>query len=166
MKRSLILLLALGACVSAPNRVIVPPPAPRTVPPPPPRPSAPVAWEDRARTPGTWSYLRDGPRSVATYADGASAILTITCSDRNIIFHRPGAEALALAITTTTLSKRLLGASDTVTNGAIGTLPATDPLLDAIIYSRGKFMVGTTGLPDLILPPWPEIARVVEDCRS
>ena len=165
MKRSLIVLLMLGACLSAPKRVVVPPPAPQLAPAP-VQPSPPVAWEDRARTPGTWSYLRAGNRSVASFADGARVLLTVTCDNRNLTFHRPGPEALVMTITTTTLSERLLGSPDSLTNGAMGTVSASSPLLDAIIYSRGKFMVGATGQPDLILPPWPEIARVVEDCRN
>jgi hypothetical protein len=44
-------------------------------------------------------------------------------------------------------------------------LPATDPLLDQIAFTRGRFMLAA-GTLELILPAWPEIARVVEDCRS
>jgi hypothetical protein len=44
-------------------------------------------------------------------------------------------------------------------------LAATDPLLDAIAFSRGRFAVEAPGLPTLILPTWPEPARVVEECR-
>lgn len=93
-------------------------------------------------------------------------IFTITCDGGNVSLYRPGPEALTMTITTTTLAKRLLGSPDSVTHGALGTVRANDPLLDAIVYSRGKFMVSATSLPDLILPPWPEIARVVEDCRG
>jgi hypothetical protein len=41
-----------------------------------------------------------------------------------------------------------------------------DPLLDAIVSSRGRvgFTVGTQ--PSLVVPPWAELARVVEDCRA
>jgi len=46
------------------------------------------------------------------------------------------------------------------------TLAASDPLLDEIVFSRGRFMVHVDGLPDLILPSWPEPAHVIEDCRG
>lgn len=45
------------------------------------------------------------------------------------------------------------------------TLAARDSLLDAIAFSRGRFAVETAGLPTLYLPSWPEISRVIEDCR-
>ncbi|CAM3029445.1 hypothetical protein SPAN111604_00035 [Sphingomonas antarctica] len=126
----------------------------------------PVAWEDRTRTAGNWTYRRDGAGSVAEFKNAEQSIFTITCGAGRVTLHRPGPEALVMTVTTTTSSKRFLGSPDSLTHGAVGTLPANDPLLDAIIYSRGKFMVSATGLTDLILPPWPEIARVVEDCRN
>ena len=44
-------------------------------------------------------------------------------------------------------------------------LAATDPWLDAMAFSRGRFTVGVAGLDLLVIPAWPELARVVEDCR-
>ena len=40
-----------------------------------------------------------------------------------------------------------------------------DPVLDAMAYSRGRFVIEVAGLPTLYLPAWPEVARVIEDCR-
>jgi hypothetical protein len=45
------------------------------------------------------------------------------------------------------------------------TISARDPLLDAMAFSRGRFVVETAGLPTLYVPSWPEVGRVVEDCR-
>ena len=45
-------------------------------------------------------------------------------------------------------------------------LPPADPLLDQIAFSRGRFLVQAEGGPSLILPAWPEPARVIEDCRG
>jgi hypothetical protein len=45
------------------------------------------------------------------------------------------------------------------------TLPARDPLLDAIAFSRGRFAVAVPGEPTLYVPSWTEISRVIEDCR-
>ena len=42
---------------------------------------------------------------------------------------------------------------------------AYDPLLDAIAFSRGRFTVESESGAMLVLPAWPEPARVVEDCR-
>jgi hypothetical protein len=33
-------------------------------------------------------------------------------------------------------------------------------------HSRGRFAVSTPGTNDLIIPPWSEFVRVVEDCRD
>lgn len=44
-------------------------------------------------------------------------------------------------------------------------VPVTEPHLDAMAFSRGKFLVAVKGAADLIIPTWPEFARVVEDCR-
>jgi hypothetical protein len=43
---------------------------------------------------------------------------------------------------------------------------ANDRLLDAMVFSRGRFTVEVPGTPMLVIPAWPEPARVVEDCRS
>lgn len=45
-------------------------------------------------------------------------------------------------------------------------LPASDGFLDRIVFSRGRFTVEVPGTPMLVLPTWPEPARVIEDCRS
>lgn len=155
MKRSLLLLLALGACVAPPKPVAPPvvavPPAP--VLPPPPI----VAWEDRARTPGDWTLTGDAAQFGVR---GGAVTLSLRCVRPEIRISYPAALSSTIVIRTTTLARSL-----PLTNGQ-ARLPASDALLDAIIYSRGRFMVSAAGRPDLIIPPWPEIARVVEDCRN
>ena len=42
---------------------------------------------------------------------------------------------------------------------------ARDSLLDALAFSRGRFGLIVDGV-ELTLPAWPEIARVLEDCRA
>jgi hypothetical protein len=44
-------------------------------------------------------------------------------------------------------------------------LNAQDPLLDAVAFSRGRFMIETPGQLALYLPSWPELSRAIEDCR-
>ena len=41
---------------------------------------------------------------------------------------------------------------------------ARDPLLDAIAFSRGRFVLQGGGA-ELVLPAWPELSRAIEDCR-
>lgn len=49
--------------------------------------------------------------------------------------------------------------------GVSASLAPRDPILDAIAYSRGRFMLELPGNPPLYLPSWPELTRVIEDCR-
>ena len=44
-------------------------------------------------------------------------------------------------------------------------VPARDPLLDAMAFSRGRFAVEVSGGPTLVVPAYPEVTRVIEDCR-
>jgi hypothetical protein len=45
-------------------------------------------------------------------------------------------------------------------------LSATDPQLDAMVHSRGAFLISLPDRAELIVPAWAEFARVVEDCRG
>ena len=49
--------------------------------------------------------------------------------------------------------------------GSIVPIAAADKLLDAIAFSRGRFALEAAGQETLYLPSWPEISRVIEDCR-
>ena len=98
--------------------------------------------------------------SEAVFADGRGPQLTIRCSlgSRLVSLVRTG------AINGAPLLVRTSNAERSVPWAA--TLPATDPLLDAIAFSRGRFAVEVAGAPRLIVPAWPETARAVEDCRK
>lgn len=52
-----------------------------------------------------------------------------------------------------------------VSGGVAVTLPARDPLLDAMAFSRGRFAVEAAGTAALYIPSWTEVSRVIEDCR-
>lgn len=171
-------LLALGSCVG-PMEVVPPParpvpvptpaptPAPRAEPAPPPRPAA--DWRDWPLTPGSWSYRQDARGSLALFGRaGGDADLTMRC-DRTrarVYLSRRGDGAGPLTIRTSS-TLRSLNARPT------GGMPAyvavelavRDSLLDAIGYSRGRFVVEGAGLPALAIPTGPEMLRVVEDCR-
>jgi len=45
------------------------------------------------------------------------------------------------------------------------TLTPRDPLLDAMAFSKGRFAVEAPGAAPLYVPSWPEVTRVIEDCR-
>lgn len=76
----------------------------------------------------------------------------------------PGAAApLALTIATGTGSRVLTARP--VSGGVEVAVPARDPVLDAMAFSRGRFAVLAGGLAPLYVPSWTEVSRVIEDCR-
>jgi hypothetical protein len=75
----------------------------------------------------------------------------------------PAAQPGRITIRTST-TEVFRDASPAPEGGAQIAFPARDTLLDAMAFSRGRFVL-QAGTTDLVLPPWPEIARVIEDCR-
>jgi len=150
-----------------PTPTPVPTPTPRPAPPPPPSRPATQGWQDVPITPGNWSWGMEGGQSVARFAGGA---LVLRC-DRTagtITLQRAGAAAGSEPLTVTTTSGvRTLAA--TPQPGPVPalavTLPARDPAIDAMAFSRGRFVVEAPGLEPLYVPSWPEVSRVSEDCR-
>ncbi|UIJ45116.1 hypothetical protein LZK98_19050 [Sphingomonas cannabina] len=156
-----LMLGTLAGCIPS----TTPPPAP-----PPPRP-APVAtpapppppvssdWRDWPLTPGDWRYAG----GVATFGPAGAPVFTIACgSDRRVTLTRAVPDGATMAIRTTSRSQTLA----TANGGGSAVLPARDPLLDAIGFSRGRFIVQGVAAQPLVIPAWPEILRVIEDCRS
>nr|WP_217352778.1 hypothetical protein [Sphingomonas sp. ID1715] len=149
-------MLALGACVR-PSEAPPPPAAPTPAPTPAPSPlPPPVDWQDRAYSPGDWSYAAREARF------GALALIRCELAGRRVAIELPGAAAGPLIVRTSYGDTSRTGVAGS--NGYRVELPASDPLLDQIAYSRGRFMLSAGGR-ELILPAWPEVARVVEDCR-
>jgi len=70
---------------------------------------------------------------------------------------------VSMRVLTETTSRVLDAAPDGGSVAAV--LPARDPLLDAMAFSKGRFAVEVAGLPTLYLPSWIEVSRVIEDCR-
>ena len=157
------MLAALASCASRPEAP-PPPPPPRPAPvilaPRPPSPPPPaLAWEDMALTPGSWRYSAGASGPVAVYGSAAGASFSVRCSQtRQILVTREGVGSSGLMTIRTTSTARSFEAND-------ASLAPSDPILDAIAFSRGRFSVDSPGLPLLIIPAWPEPARVIEDCR-
>jgi hypothetical protein len=150
-------LTTLAGCAATPPAREVRP-APVVAPPPRPTPAPPPLasdWNDWPFTPGDWRY---GAAS-ANFIVGGQAPLRMTCDrgTRNVVI--TGVAAGPVTIRTTTMTR-------TMTAGAAISLSAADPLLDAIAFSRGRFVVEQPGAPPLVLPPHAEIGRVIEDCRG
>ena len=165
-------LAALTAACVAPQRpipVVVPvpvPPPPRPAPPPPP-----ADWRDSAQSPGTWTWALTGGRSAAQYgAPGLAPLFALVCDKplRRVLLERSGTATSALPMTlrTTTSVRALISDPAISAPGMIAAaLPVYDPALDAVAFSRGRFTIEAAGMAALYLPSWPEVSRVIEDCR-
>jgi hypothetical protein len=168
------LVLAAAASVafvaSCSERRVEPPPAPAPTPrplPAPPRPQPNVDWRDAPITPGDWRWSIEGGQSVARFAGGA-LVLRCDPGSRAISLQRAGTAPGPVPVTVlTTNGNRPLSATPLAGPPPVLSvnIAARDTLLDAIAFSRGRFAVEMTGLPTLYVPSWPEISRVVEDCR-
>ncbi len=163
-------ILSVSGCVSPP-KAPRPAPGPIAMPRPAPTPVRPVPqgadWRDWAVTPGDWAYRVEARGSIATFgASGSAALLTLRC-DRaagTVTLSRSGAAATPLTLRTSSLVRTV----PVQPNGgsAIAALTARDPLLDALAFSRGRFIVEQQGAPTLVVPAWAEVGRVIEDCRG
>lgn len=155
--------VALASC--APRRPPTPEPAPpqaqpQPLPPVQTAPATPApGWEDAALAPGAWSYSPQGP--AAAYGSAAQPLFTVRCelASRRVVLARPG-NGGSLIVRTSHGDRSLPGGPD----GA--SLSAADPFLDAIVFSRGRFAVEAQGQTRLVIPAWPEPARVVDECRG
>ena len=132
-----------------------------------PAPPAPVAadWRDAPITPGLWHWRRIGGDSEAWFGE-ANPVVTFTCErmPHALAMRLAGAaRGVRLTIATATMTRDL--AAQPRAGGLIATLDPRDPLLDAVALSRGRFALGPAGGTPLILPAWPEVARVIDDCR-
>lgn len=169
--------IGLAACVAPAPEPPAPAPTPTPTPVATPTPvgpaivRAPVDWLDQPITAGDWTYRSDGGVTRALFGDAASGTrFTIACeaAARQVKFWRAAGDANAPILTfTTTEGARSLSA--TRVEGAqpqiVASVQPYDPLLDQIVFTRGRFAVQAEGTDTLYLPSWGEIARVVEDCR-
>jgi len=162
--------LIVAGCASKPAP---PRPAPKPVVMPQPAPTSPIAqgadWRDWAVTRGDWVYRVDARGSVAVFgAGGGDALLTLRC-DRMagmVSVSRAGAVAAPLTLRTSSLARTVTVQSTGATPAYVAAqLTPRDPLLDAMAFSRGRFIVEQPGATTLVVPAWAEVGRVIEDCR-
>lgn len=145
-----------GKPAPAPAPVVRQAPAPAPVPAP-PGPAA-QSEPDLPLTPGDWTYAGEAGGSAAMFGVAGAPAFTLRCDPaqgRIALFVTGASQPLRLS---TSFGQRILPAGTM--------LAAADPLLDEIVFSRGRFTVEADGRAALILPTWPEPARVVEDCRG
>jgi hypothetical protein len=165
----------LVSCAAPPKPVPQPRPPeisqPRPVPTPAPLPLPPADWRDAPQTRGTWTWAMSGDRSTASFGlPGQTPLAMLSCdpANRQVLLARAGAAPTAVPLAVATTSQRRPLLSDPARSPAgflVVVLPARDALLDAIAFSRGRFALEAAGLETLYLPSYPEISRVVQDCR-
>jgi hypothetical protein len=118
---------------------------------------------------GSWSYapVADGSEAVFANSSGVPQLwVHCTRATRRVTISRPAsATAPVLNIWTSSLTRSAASSFNPATGRLTIELANYDPLLDALVSSRGRigFTIGTQ--PPLAVPPWPEPARVIEDCR-
>ena len=118
---------------------------------------------------GNWTYAPTTDGSEAVFANSASnSQLWVHCmrATRRVTIARPASAAAPfINVWTSSLSRSVASSYDPATGRLTIDLANFDPLLDAIASSRGRvaFTVGTQ--PALVVPPWAQVARVIEDCR-
>ena len=118
---------------------------------------------DAPQTPGDWRYRSTGGATRASFGEGAGApSFEMVCQGGQVLLLRQGSGGAMRILTETT--ERTLPASPREGSTA-AQLNARDPLLDAMAFSKGRFAVEVAGLPTLFVPAWPEVTRVIEDCR-
>ncbi|WP_425230535.1 hypothetical protein [Sphingomonas sp.] len=174
MRVAALFLLALCAisCAPKPQAALVrpspPPAAPHAIAPP----LLPADWREWPQTPGTWRYTADARGSVAMFGRvGSDAVAVLRCDRRGgrLFLSVAGSEPATLTVRTSSVTRTLpVGATDGMPPYLAATLTPADPLLDAMAFSRGRFVLSLAearGGP-LVLPAWAEVGRVVEDCRA
>ena len=131
-----------------------------------PPPPAPLAsdWNDWPFTPGDWQYRSQPGGTTARFAAG---VLSFRCDRSSRQVTLGGLADAPATIRTTSMTRSITPATpDRIAMGSIAIFAANDPLLDAIAFSRGRFVIEQAGQPPLVLPPQAEIGRVIEDCRG
>ena len=117
---------------------------------------------DAPLTPGDWTYaggLARFAEHLVLRCDRAAGVVEIG---------RAGtAPAPAQMIVRSEFMERGIAAQPAESDPAwiFARVPARDPLLDAMAFSKGRFAVEVPGSPTLYAPSYPEVTRVIEDCR-
>ena len=118
---------------------------------------------------GGWTYATVAGGSEARFADASgNPQLWMHCTRatrRVTIAKAASAAAPVINVWTSSLTRSVPASFNPATARLTIELAPFDPLLDAIATSRGRvgYSIGTQ--PTLVVPPWAEASRVIEDCR-
>ena len=121
-------------------------------------------------SPGAWTYRSVPGGSEASFVDGAGITrMVAACGKvtRLVTLSRiSAAPAATLSFWTSSATRDLPARFDANSKRVIAQVGASDALLDALVFSRGRFAVSMPGSPALVVPAGTEVAHVVEDCRG
>ncbi|MBX9813685.1 MAG: hypothetical protein K2X76_03200, partial [Sphingomonas sp.] len=90
--------------------------------------------------------------------------LRLVCAGARLALTRADGRAGQVTLRTTSMARTL--AAEPSGEGARIVLPARDLAVDAMGFSRGRFVLEQAGLAPLVVPVAPEVLRVAEDCRG
>lgn len=131
-----------------------------------------TAVPDHSNSPvaqGSWTHAATAGGLEASFRNtAAQPQLFLTCNRaaRQVVIARPASAAAPfLQVWTSSASRNLPASFNPATGRLSATLPAQDPLLDAMALSRGRIAVGVAGQAAIVAPAWGEVTRVVEECR-
>ena len=168
----------LTSC-AAPRVVPQPPAAPpvKTTNTPPPRMISKPAtvqptghWTDWPIEAGVWSYAKDDRGSIARFgAVGKDAVVMLRCDKARarLYLSRAANAGGSMTVRTSSTSKAVAMQPTGAPSPYVASeLIVSDPLLDAMAFSRGRIALELPGAQNIAIPIWSEIGRVTEDCRS
>ena len=165
-------LLALGACVprsAPPASMPAPLPRPAPLPPPPEEEPPPYDWMQVGLSAGDWHFGVEAGRPRATFSAPERLRLILVCErsgSLSIGFRGMQGQPPPVLLIETTFGERRLATTSSRTGEMSATVSAGDQLLDQMAFSRGRILIAADGGPALVVPAWPEIGRVIEDCRG
>ncbi len=167
--------LSAACCVASKPAPVSSPrvarPAPKPTPAPVPQPVATLSgWADAPQTSGDWRFARPSAGSAAHFGEIAGQpLFSIVCAPRSamieLVRHGQFAADAPMTIRTEFATRALAGTGAAGDPALRTTLMPRDPLLDAMAFSKGRFAIETPGVAPLYIPSWPEVTRVIEDCR-
>jgi len=119
---------------------------------------------------GSWRYGPVPGGSAASFVDATGTWrLVIQCNraTRRVSISRISTTAApSLHLWTDSAARTLPARFEPNVFRVTADLAASDPLLDAIAFSRGRVAVSMPGALPLVVPSWAEPARAIEDCRT
>jgi len=119
--------------------------------------------------PGEWVYSQATDGSEAVFRDANSnPQLWLHCTrlTREVTVARPATAPASVVNIWTSTTQQSLPASYNAQTGRVSFSKwAFEPVFDAMAFSRGRIGVSIGSDAPIVVPPWEEVARVIEDCR-